>query len=125
MCEIAYTAVLELYMLAVIFFLSLSRPLTCLPTCLNRLQSAGSTTVPVVSMQYCVCLCCFVDIITMTDKDADNTSSTTKEVASPPRKGANLTLNLPVDSDYVVAWNQCTVVAISIRIYPCKLRCPR
>ena len=28
-----------------------------------------------------------------------------------------LTLNLPLDTEYVVAWNRCTVVAIIIRIY--------
>ena len=33
---------------------------------------------------------------------------------------ANLTLNLPVNSEYVVAWNQITVVAIIICIYPCR-----
>ena len=32
-------------------------------------------------------------------------------------QSANLTLNLRVDSEYVVALNQCTVVAVSIRIY--------
>ena len=43
-------------------------------------------------------------------------------MAHPSSASVNLTLNLPVDSEYVVAWNQCTVVAIIIRIYPCKLR---
>ena len=43
-------------------------------------------------------------------------------MAYPRSMNANLTLNLPVDSEYVVASNQCTVVAIVIRIYPCKLR---
>ena len=30
---------------------------------------------------------------------------------------ASLTLNLSVDSEYVVAWNQCSVVALLIHIY--------
>ena len=35
---------------------------------------------------------------------------------------ASLTLNLPVDSNYVLAWNQCSVVAVLNHIYVYKLR---
>ena len=34
----------------------------------------------------------------------------------PRSASANLTLNLPVDNEYVVACNQCRVVAIIIRL---------
>ena len=40
-------------------------------------------------------------------------------MAHPQSASANLSLNLPVDSEYVVAWNQYAVAA---ELYLCKLR---